>query len=153
MQSMITIAYDGEKGCFYSGTNKGSVYEWQGNTCTNSVKLHSGSVRGLQWSNGFLLSSGSIDKKLIISKNLEALKEFDLPSSAVSLDFFHGKYLVATKCGKIMTIAEQSGEVSHVMQGHCTGETWGLDIGPNGNVYTTADDNQVLQFNPKTRKV
>ncbi len=39
------------------------------------------------------------------------------------------------------------------MQGHSTGETWGLAISPNGNVLTTADDNQILQFNPKTRKV
>lgn len=39
------------------------------------------------------------------------------------------------------------------MQGHSTGETWGLAIGPNGMVYSTADDNQILQFNPKTRKV
>lgn len=39
------------------------------------------------------------------------------------------------------------------MQGHYTGETWGLDIAPNGKVYTTADDNQVLCFNPKTYKV
>ena len=110
-------------------------------------------MRGLQWSNGFLLSSGSRDKKLIVSKNFEVVKQFDLPSSAVSLDFFHGKYLAATKCGKIMTIEDATGEMKQIMQGHCAGETWGLDIGPNGNVYSTADDNQVLQFNPKTKKV
>ena len=39
------------------------------------------------------------------------------------------------------------------MQGHSDGETWGLAIGPEGNVYTTADDNKVLKFNPKTKKV
>ena len=39
------------------------------------------------------------------------------------------------------------------MQGHSTGETWGLAIGPDGNIYTTADDNQVLSFNPKTKRV
>lgn len=39
------------------------------------------------------------------------------------------------------------------MQGHSTGETWGLAIGNDGNVYTTADDNQVLCFNPKIKQV
>ena len=72
--SMITITFDAEKNCFYTGTSKGSIYEWQGNSCVNSVKMHEGSVRGLQWSNGVLLSSGSRDNKLIISKNMEVLK-------------------------------------------------------------------------------
>ena len=28
-----------------------------------------------------------------------------------------------------------------------------MAIGPNGNVFTTADDNQIICFNPKTKKV
>jgi hypothetical protein len=28
-----------------------------------------------------------------------------------------------------------------------------LAIGPEGNVYTTADDNKIVSFNPKTKKV
>lgn len=39
------------------------------------------------------------------------------------------------------------------MQGHSQGETWGLAIGPNGNVFTTADDNKIISFNPKSKKV
>lgn len=39
-----------------------------------TADLHSGSVRGLQWANGVLLSSGSRDKCLKVSKNLEVLK-------------------------------------------------------------------------------
>lgn len=153
MEPMITITHNPDRDCFYSGTAKGSVYQWQGNSCTGTHKLHQGSVRGLQWSNGFLLSSGSKDNKLIVSKDFEIIKQFDIPSHAVSLDFFHGSYLVATTCGKIVTIDDQTGATAQIMQGHNTGETWGLDIGPNGKVYTTADDNQLLEFNPKTRKV
>ena len=150
---MITITFDGERNCFYSGTTKGTIYEWQGNSCVRSAKLHDGSVRGLQWSNGVLLSSGSRDNKLVISKNLEAIKSIDIPSYAKSLDFFHGQYLVATSCGKIITINEQTDAQKEIMQGHSTGETWGLAIGAEGKVYTTADDNKVLAFNPKTKKV
>ncbi|HRI34485.1 MAG TPA: hypothetical protein PLD02_12090 [Saprospiraceae bacterium] len=39
------------------------------------------------------------------------------------------------------------------MQSHSTGETWGLAISAQGTVYTSADDNKVLEFNPKTKKV
>lgn len=30
------------------------------------------------------------------------------------------------------------------MQGHSTGETWGLAISATGTVYSSADDNKVL---------
>ena len=73
---MITITYDEENKCFYSGTIKGSVYEWRGNNCIRNVKLHEGSVRGLQWANGKLLSSGSKDNLLKVSKNLEVIQTF-----------------------------------------------------------------------------
>lgn len=39
------------------------------------------------------------------------------------------------------------------MQAHSTGEAWGLAISPQGTVYSSADDNKVLEFNPKTKKV
>jgi glutamine cyclotransferase len=39
------------------------------------------------------------------------------------------------------------------MQGHWTGEAWGLSISDNGKVYTSGDDNTLLEFNPKTFKV
>ncbi len=38
------------------------------------------------------------------------------------------------------------------MRGHWTGETWGLAIGNDNNVYTTADDNSIICFNPNTCK-
>lgn len=109
MDTMITVAYSDEKNCFYSGSAKGLIYEWNGNTCSKSAKVHDGSVRGLQWVNGVLLSSGSRDKTLKISNGLEVLKEFELPKHALSLDFHHGHYLAATACGKIITFNESTG--------------------------------------------
>lgn len=38
------------------------------------------------------------------------------------------------------------------MRGHWTGETWGLAIGSDNNIYTTADDNTIICFNPNTYK-
>jgi hypothetical protein len=39
------------------------------------------------------------------------------------------------------------------MNGHGTGETWGLCIDSEGNALTTGDDNKVLFFDAKTNKV
>jgi len=38
------------------------------------------------------------------------------------------------------------------MDGHGTGEAWGLDIGADGNVFTTGDDNKIVCFDPSVNK-
>lgn len=88
-----------------------------------------------------------------MSKGYEVVKTFDIEGFAVSLDYFNGKFLVANCNGKVISINEGTGEKTEIMQAHSTGETWGLAISPQGTVYTTADDNKVLEFNPKTKKV
>ena len=40
MTTMIAVTYDDEAKVFYSGTAKGSVYTWQGNSCLKAYKLH-----------------------------------------------------------------------------------------------------------------
>jgi WD40 repeat protein len=149
---MVTVTYDADKDCFYSGTGNGAIYEWKGNSCVKAVKVHEGAVKCLHWSNGKLLSSGSRDHLLKVSKDGAILHEITLPSSARSLDYYHNQYLVATSCGKILTVHEESLKPTQIMQGHWTGETWGLAVSPDG-IFTTADDNQVLHFNPTTKRV
>lgn len=39
------------------------------------------------------------------------------------------------------------------MKSHWTGEAWGLSVAPDKKIYTTADDNTILCFNPTTNKV
>lgn len=68
MVPQIVVAFNNDTKTFYSGTSQGDIYEWSGNTCIKSAKVHEGSVRGLQWSNGYLLSSGSKDNVLKVSK-------------------------------------------------------------------------------------
>ena len=109
---------------------------------------------GLAWASGKLLSSGSRDHIIKVSDaSGQVLAQYDIPSYAKSLDLLNGKLLAATKCGRVMVIDEQSKASKEIMHGHSQGETWGLAIGSDGNVYSTADDNQVLKFNPKTTKV
>lgn len=33
-----------------------------------------------------------------------------------------------------------------VLDGHGTGEAWGLDLTPEGNIVTTGDDNKIVSF-------
>lgn len=155
MTSMITITYSPEDNCFFTGTSKGCIYKWSGNTCIKSFEnIHQGSVMALSWASGKLLSSGSRDNKLhICNAEGEVLNSYDIPSYAKSLDLLNSKILVATKCGRMITIDESSKAQKEIMHSHSQGETWGLAIADNGCVYTTADDNQILKFNPKTTKV
>jgi WD40 repeat protein len=96
MTAQIVITFNGDTKTFYTGTSQGDIYEWQGTSCIKNAKVHSGSVRGLQWSNGYLLSSGSKDNCVKVSKGYEVIKTIDIQGFAVSLDFFNGKFLIAT---------------------------------------------------------
>lgn len=39
------------------------------------------------------------------------------------------------------------------MNGHGTGEAWGLDICPEGNIITSGDDNKIINFDPSKNEV
>lgn len=36
-----------------------------------------------------------------------------------------------------------------IVNGHGTGEAWGLSIAPEGNILTTGDDNKIVNFCPE----
>lgn len=74
MAAMITVTYDYDAKVFYSGTSQGQVYTWQGNSCLKAQKLHEGAVMGLAYAAGKLLSSGSKDCLIKISKDGQVLK-------------------------------------------------------------------------------
>lgn len=38
------------------------------------------------------------------------------------------------------------------MNGHGTGEAWGLDISPEGNILSVGDDNKIICFDPTVNK-
>lgn len=75
---MITVTYDSDAQAFCSGTANGSVYFWAGPSCTKTQKLHEGAVMGLAFASGKLLSSGSKDNLIKISKDGQVLKEFKI---------------------------------------------------------------------------
>ncbi len=103
---MITVTYDSDAKVFLSGTANGKVYFWAGNSCTKTQKLHEGAVMGLAFASGKLLSSGSKDNLIKISKDGQVLKEFRIEGYAKSLDLHNGTLLAGTKFGEILTINE-----------------------------------------------
>jgi hypothetical protein len=58
--------------------------------------------------------------------------------------------LVGTRDGQILTIA--GGNQNVIINGHGTGETWGLDLSSDGMVVTSGDDNKIITFDPKINK-
>lgn len=74
MSAMVTVTYDTDGQVFYSGTATGNIYAWQGASCIKAFKLHEGSVMGLAYASGKLLSSGSKDNLVKISKDGQVLQ-------------------------------------------------------------------------------
>ena len=101
---MVTVTYDSDAKKFYSGTTKGQIYTWEGNSCVSVQKLHEGSVMALTYTNGKLISSGSKDFLIKISQNGEIVKEFQIDGYAKSLDLLNGNLLIGTKYGEILSI-------------------------------------------------
>lgn len=96
---MITVTYDSDAKVFCSGTSNGNIYYWAGSSCIKTQKIHEGAVMGLAFASGKLLSSGSKDGLIKISKDGQVLKEFKIEGYAKSLDLYNGTILAGTKYG------------------------------------------------------
>ena len=62
-----------------------------------------------------------------------------------------GKIICGTRFGEIWVFEGQS--ETRVMNGHGTGDTWGLAIDKEGNALSSGDDNKLLYFDAKQNKV
>ena len=77
-----------------------------------------------------------------------------------SVDLFNGNILLGLKNGSICELPWSEGGTAKpntIMTSHCDGEVWGCDIvslaGGELRMLTSADDNRVLAYNPKTKMV
>ena len=77
-----------------------------------------------------------------------------------SVDMFNGNILMGLKNGSICELPWSAGGTAKpntIMTSHCDGEVWGCDIvslaGGELRMLTSADDNRVLAYNPKTKMV
>lgn len=53
---------------------------------------------------------------------------------------------MGTRDGKILEINTTNDSEVWIMNGHGTGEAWGLALTSEGNVVTTGDDNKIVYF-------
>lgn len=59
---------------------------------------------------------------------------------------------MGTRDGKILEINTVDDSETWIMNGHGTGEAWGLALAPEGNLITTGDDNKIVNFDPSVNK-
>lgn len=154
MIDQTSVCSVGDSGKYISGAINGSIYIWQGNQCQKTVNIHQGAIHCVNFMDGKLLTSGYGDQllKVIDANEMTEEQAIKLPSYARSIDMKNGVILVGTRDGQICTI--QNKQVNVVINGHQTGETWGLAIDENtGIVITAGDDNKILAFDTKKNKV
>lgn len=150
---MVSIAYSPDHKMFITGSMlDGSFYYWEKQNCSKVRRIHDGSVMCLVASGDHLYSSGGKDNALKISTlDGDVIKTKILPSYAKSIDVVKNNVIIGTKDGVILEI-DGANEPREIMKGHYQGETWGLAVGSDF-IYTSGDDNRILAFNTKTKKV
>lgn len=68
-----------------------------------------------------------------------------------AIDFYNGSYIAGFRDGSIRTWTNDPSKAEVAMNGHCDGEVWGL--AQSGTmVITSGDDNQVIAWDPNTRR-
>lgn len=141
-------------GVAVTGGSNGNIYLWEGNMCVKSVDIHDGRAAShtLRVDNDMIYTGGN-DKKLhVLDANLAKKSCHDMESTPRAVDIKGNNIIVGCLNGDIVEI---SGTVKNkVMESHCDGEVWGLDINFNTpNLITTAgDDNKVRTWDVVQRK-
>jgi len=124
--------------------------------------VHSIALRQDSAAGGEVALVGGNDKTLTVYKFDGALTKLwavDVDAAPRSCDLFNGQILLGLKNGSIVELpwsADGKGRPNVVMTSHCDGEVWGLDVADLGGgelrMLTTADDNRILAYNPKTKQ-
>lgn len=116
--------------------------------------MHQGTIHCVSFKEGKLLTSAYGDKMLKVFNcdTMQQEKQIQLSSYARSIDMKNGKILLGLRDGIIQCIEGE--KTNTVINGHSTGETWGLAVDETtGLVITTGDDNKILTFDPAKNKV
>ena len=138
--------------CLTGGTT-GSVYLWEGNSCSKEYKAHTGPVSGIIAVNDLIITSGRDNKVIIFDNKFVKKEEIEVRSNAKALDFDIPTNRIAAGLRDGTVIEIENSVVRILNQSHSDGELWGLALDTKtGYIVTTADDNKILVFDPKERK-
>jgi WD40 repeat protein len=151
--SFAAITAD-DQGCAYAASSKGNVYVWTGNKIKTIYSFHDpskGFCGSVMWSGGKLYSGGSDGTvKVVDTATGECLQGFDFGSLPRAIDVSGDNMVVGLRTGSIIEVNLADSSQTTYMQSHNSGEVWGLDLA-DGMIWTTGDDNQVMQWNPSER--
>lgn len=150
-----------------TGGADGKLYHWTGHKKGKGVTNNKGPVQSCACrpheTMGELVLAGGNDKTLTVYKftgSLEKLWNIATDAAPRSVDLFKGQILIGMKNGSIaeMEMTEKAtAKPNVVMTSHCDGEAWGIDVvdfeDGSMRLLTVADDNRVLAYDPKERKV
>ena len=99
-----------------------------------------------------ILAGGSDNKLHLLDSSLNIQTSHDIGSIPRACDKLGDKIIVGCRDGTIYEIV--GGNKTAVMESHCDGEVWGLDVSPdNPNVFvTTGDDNKLKVWDCNAKK-
>jgi WD40 repeat protein len=132
---------------------------WEGQNGKSNLEHHGKSaITAINWVGGMLVSgSKSGDIHLFETSSGNIIKSLKIDAVPRAVDLSANMLTIGTRDGKILEIdtfgdLEDPENVPMVrMEGHDTGEAWGLDL--NDYLFiTSGDDNKVMLWDPTQRK-
>jgi WD40 repeat protein len=141
-----------EKGRCYSGGSNGLIYIWENGVCTSTVQIHEeGFVCALKYSNGKIASGGKAGTVNIWDPDtLEVSAQVNFGVLVRAVDITENLCLVGLRDGSIKFFPlDNLEDMDTLMESHADGEVWGLDVFEDGNIMTSADDNNHMIIDTK----
>eukprot|EP00657_Telonema_sp_P-1_P009625 TRINITY_DN3858_c0_g1_i3.p1 TRINITY_DN3858_c0_g1~~TRINITY_DN3858_c0_g1_i3.p1 ORF type:complete len:533 (+),score=159.66 TRINITY_DN3858_c0_g1_i3:119-1717(+) len=151
-QTMLCAAP--HRGGFITGAYKGDLYNWTGTAASNTTPAHQGPVYALYSNDKHVVSGGKDGKVILRDISLKKLAEYEVGENVRSVHLQGDNILVGTYEGSIMEITVSTAAISRVQRAHggmvepgnkYSGETWGLDTHPDGNLYASVGDDRVAR--------
>lgn len=144
---------------FVTGTPKGLMILWSGNSASKELKGHTDALWQIMTISQGLLTGANDGKILLWDKSLTSKKQlFDVatfspfPPGIRSLDFNEKSQtlLVGTRSAEILEISQQTGQSRTLVQGHYEGtkaaELWGCAVHPTEQQVATCGADKTIRI-------
>ena len=149
LTTFICATMDDDGNAFVGGMN-GLLYKFGYDFLICTTFIGRGPVHTVKYVDQSLIT-GSYDHIIRVhTLEMEEIHTFDCESIPRGVDKLGDNYLVGGADGSIKEYTSTG--VNILMEGHCKGEVWGLDV-QNNKVITCGDDNKLQVINYETRKL
>eukprot|EP00002_Diphylleia_rotans_P034049 TRINITY_DN7287_c0_g2_i1.p1 TRINITY_DN7287_c0_g2~~TRINITY_DN7287_c0_g2_i1.p1 ORF type:complete len:2704 (-),score=538.32 TRINITY_DN7287_c0_g2_i1:170-8281(-) len=156
IQTFFTLAFTRD-GQTITGGLTGDIYFWEGNQIGRTIpSAHMGAIFEAVTFGNHLFTGGKDGLvKVWDLATLQMINEYDIASASPvkgqvptikAIDVSADVIAVGTKTNQIFMINRKSGVVSVLIQGHYSGETWGLDCHPTDSVYATGGEDKTVRI-------